>query len=139
MSDAPSIMEFSVDLNEQAEPEVLPTGDYPAEIVEAGFRVSQTSGNTYLSLRMRISPDSYPADFTEGDPDGTEITYNRLVVVPDKAQNRWRLKKFLEAVGAPIGRTLDPAALVGLTCTLHVEQGEYDGEKRLEARKVLAS
>lgn len=136
---APSIMEFSIDLNEQDEPEVLPTGDYPSEIVEASFKISQTSGNTYLSLRLRISPDSYPPDFTEGDPDGTDVTYNRLVVQPDNAQNRYRMKKFLQTVGAKVGRSLDPADLIGLSCTLHVEQGEYDGEKQLQARKILAA
>jgi hypothetical protein len=132
-----TIMEFAVDLAEQTEPELLPTGDYPFEIAEATFKDSQNTGNTYLALVMRISPDAYPADFTEGDPDGTTVTYNRLVVKPDKGQNRWRVRKFLEAVGAKLGRTLDPAELIGLTGTLHVEQDEYDGEKRLQVRKVL--
>lgn len=136
---APSIMEFSIDLNEQDEPELLPTGDYPCEIVEASFKVSQTSGNTYLSLRLKIHPENYPPDFTEGDMDGTDVTYNRLVVKPETSQTRWRMKKFLETVGAKVSRSLDPGDLVGLTCTLHVEQSEYDGEKQLQARKILAA
>jgi hypothetical protein len=136
---APSIIEFTRDLDEQGEPELLPTGDYPCEIAEASFRVSSTTGNTYLALRLRISPDQYPPDFTEGDPEGVDVNYNRLVVLPETAQNRWRLKRFLNTVGAKAGKALDPSELIGLTCTLHVEQGEYDGEKQLQARKILAS
>jgi hypothetical protein len=136
---APSIIEFSRDLDEQGEPELLPTGDYPCEIAEASFKISNTSGNTYLALRLRISPDSYPPDFTEGEPDGTDVTYNRLVVQPESAQNRWRLKKFLQTIGAKAGKSLDPSELIGLTCTLHVEQNEYEGEKQLQARKILAA
>jgi hypothetical protein len=136
---APSIIEFTKDLDEQQEPELLPAGDYPCEIAEASFKVSTTSGNTYLALRMRISPDQYPPDFVEGEPDGTDVSYNRIVVLPETAQNRWRLKKFLNAIGAKASRSLDPAELIGLTCTLHVEQGEYEGEKQLRAQKILAS
>lgn len=138
-SGAPSIIEFSRDLDEQMEPELLPTGDYPAEIAEASFKISNSSGNTYLALRMRISPDQYPPDFTEGEPDGTDVSYNRLVVLPESAQNRWRLKRFLQTIGAKPSKSLDPAELIGLTCTLHVEQGEYDGEKQIQARKILST
>lgn len=136
---APSIIEFTRDLDEQGEPELLPTGDYPAEIAEASFKVSNTSGNTYLALRLRIAPDQYPPDFTEGDPDGVDVSYNRLVVLPETAQNRWRLKKFLNMIGAKASKALDPAELVGLTCSVHVEQSEYDGEKQLQARKLFSA
>jgi hypothetical protein len=138
-SQAPSIIEFTRDLDDQQEPELLPTGDYPSEIAEASFKISNTSGNTYLALRLRISPDQYPPDFVEGEPDGTDVMYNRLVVLPETAQSRWRLKKFLNAIGAKPGKSLDPSELIGLTCTLHVEQNEYEGEKQLQARKILAS
>lgn len=138
MSDNPSVMEFTVDLNDQEEPQVLPDGEYPTEIVEASFKVSQNSGNTYLALRLHITPDAYPADFQDGDPDGTDLNYNRIVVKPETAQTRWRLKKFLSTVGAPIGRTLDPSVLIGLGCTVRLEQSEYDGEKRAEAKKVVS-
>jgi hypothetical protein len=137
-NNAPSIIEFTTDLSDQNEPELLPSGDYPSEIVESVFRISNTTGNTYLSLRLRISPDGYPADFTEGEPDGTDVMYNRLVILPETGQNRWRLKKFLQAIGAKPSKSLDPAELIGLTCTLHVEQSEWEGEKQLQARKIIA-
>lgn len=136
---APSIIEFTRDLNEQDEPDLLPTGDYSAEIVEASFRISNSTGNTYLALKLRISPDSYPPDFTDGDPDGTDVNYNRIIIQPETSQTRWRLKKFLVNIGAKPGKSLDPSELIGLSCTLHVEQGEFDGEKQLQARKVLAA
>lgn len=136
---APSIMEFSMDLNDQTEPEVLPTGDYPAEVVEAALRVSNTTGNTYLGLKFRIAPEAFPVDFTDGDVDGVDVNYNRLVVAPETAQNRWRLKKGLNSLGAKVGKTLDPQELIGLSCTLHVEQGEYEGEKQLQVRKLLSA
>ena len=136
---APSIIEFQDDLSAQERPEPLPEGEYPSEIIGAALRVSQTSGNTYLALQCRVSPDAYPADWEAGDPDGITLTYNRLVVLPQTPTNRWRLRKAMEAMGGPTGKTLDPTDLLGLTPTIVVAHSEYEGEQRAEVRKIVGA
>ncbi len=133
----PSIIEFSVDLNEQEAPDPLPVGEYPAEITKAEFKQSATSGNTYTAITFRVSPDAYPADFTDGDDDGISLTYNRLVV-EDNPQSRWRIKRFLQAVGAKLGRSFDPNDLIGLNGTIEIEHRDFEGEKQASIKRVVA-
>lgn len=135
---APAIIEYSVDLNEQEQPEPIPVGEYPAEVVAAINKVSQTSGNVYCDISFRIHPDAYPADYTEGDPDGTTLHYMRLVL-EDKPQSRYRVKKFLQSIGAKVGRSFDPNDLVGLTATVHVDHREFEGEKQANISKVVGN
>jgi hypothetical protein len=132
-----SIMEFSQDLSTQEAPPPLPASTYPAEIISAAFKTSATSGNTYCAIQFRISADEYPADFTDGDPDGTVLTYNRLVIA-DAPRERYRLRKFIEAVGGKLGRSFDPSDILGLTGNIEVVQSEYEGETRAEIKRVVA-
>lgn len=132
-----SIIEFTDDLANAEAPEPIPAGTYTAEIVKAEAKVSQTSGNTYASVTFRINADDYPADFANGDPDGTSLSYNRLLL-ENTIQARYRLKKFCESVGAPMGRTVDLNDWLGLTATVEVAQTVYEGEKRAEIKRVVA-
>lgn len=138
MPDGVSIMEFSQDLSTQEAPPPLPAGTYPAEIISAAFKVSATSGNTYCAIQFKISPDSYPADFTEGDPDGTTLSYNRLVM-EDSPQARWRLRKFLEAVGGRLGKSFDPSDILGLAGNIEVANETFEGEPRAQIKRVVAA
>lgn len=131
-----SIMEFSVDLQEQEAPPPLPVGQYPAEIISATSKVSQTSGNTYAAIQFRINSDDYPADYVDGDPDGTVLNFNR-VVLEDSPQARYRIRKFLEAVGGRLGRSLDLSDLLGLTGVVEIVHDEFEGEKRAQIKRVI--
>lgn len=135
--DGLSLIEFSSDLNDAEAPAPLPPNIYPATIINAEPRVSQTSGNRYLAVQFRISADAYPADFDDGDPDGMVLTYNR-VLLEDNKNSKYRLRKFLEAVGGPLGRTLDPSQLIDLTANVSVGTEEYEGEKRSTIKMVMA-
>lgn len=130
-----SIIEYSVDLNEQNAPEPLPARDYPAEIRAAERKVSKTSGNEYPAIKFFIAPENYPADFTEGNPNGEVLDYNRLSLA-DTPQARYRMRKFLEAIGGPLGKSLDLNALVGLTATVTIDHEEFEGVKRAVITKV---
>lgn len=136
--DGLSLIEFSEDLNNAEAPEPLPPGVYPAEIISAEPRTSQVSGNVYLATQFRIPSDSYPADFADGDPDGVVLTYNR-VLLEDSKRSRYRLRKFLEAVGGPMSRTFDPTSIVGCSANVKVDIEEYEGEKRAAIKMVLAA
>ena len=139
MSEAISVMEFAEDLNNQEAPPPLPAQEYPAEIVSAAFKVSANSGNTYLALNFKISADHYPADFEGGNPEGETLGYNRLVVLPETPGRRYAIRKFLESVGAKVGKSLDPNDLMGLSATVGVTHQDYEGEKRAQIAKVTSA
>jgi hypothetical protein len=132
-----SIMEFSSDIGDATAPPPLPIGPYPAEIIGAQRRTSSTSGNEYCQFSMRIAAEHYPADFTGGDPDGTVLSYNRLLM-EDTPQARWRWKQFCERVGGPMGRQIDLNAFIGLTCVVDITHQEYEGEDRAQISRILA-
>lgn len=132
-----SILEFSEDLSTAEAPVPLPAGDYTAEIRAAEKKTSATTGNEYGSVTFFIAPEQYPADYTDGDPDGTTLTYNR-VSVKDTTAGRYRLRKFCEAIGAKLGKKLDMNEWVGLTATVTVKNSEYEGEPRAEIDRVVA-
>lgn len=133
-----SIMQFSEDLNSQEQPPLLPTGSYPAEIIGAEFKTSATSGNRYLSVQFRIDEANYPADYVDGDPDGTVLSYNRLIM-EDKPMPRYRLKKFLMSIGAGLSRQFDPTDILGLSGTVEIAHEEYEGETRANIKRVITA
>jgi uncharacterized protein DUF669 len=132
-----SLMEFSSDLSTAEAPPPLPVGEYPASIVKAEIKDS-AKGNKYLALMFRIEPESYPADFIDGNPEGETLSYNR-VVLQDNPQGRYRMRKFLESVGGTLSTRVDPNELMGLTATVGIVHGKWEGETRAEIAKVLAA
>lgn len=132
-----SLMEFSSDLSEAEAPPPLPVGEYPATIVKAEIKDSK-QGNRYLAIMFRIEPESYPADFIEGNPEGETLSYNR-VVLQDTPQGRYRMRKFLESIGGPLSSRVDPNDLMGLTATVGIVHDTWEGEKRAQIAKVLAA
>jgi len=132
-----SILSYSTDLSTAEPPAPLPAGPYPAEIVSATERTGG-SGSKYLNVIFRISPSSYPADFTDGDPDGVEIHYNRIQT-DDTGRNRFRMRQFLERIGVPtMGNRVDLNSLMGMTATVEITHQEYEGEQRAQIARVLA-
>ena len=132
-----SILQFSEDITNAQPPPPLPVGPYPAEIIGAQRRTSATSGNDYAQITMRINAESYPADYTDGDPDGTTLMYNRLQIGDTPTiRHRWRV--FMERCGGPLGRSVDLNSLIGLTCTVEITHQEYEGEQRAQIARVLA-
>lgn len=132
-----SILTFSEDITNAQPPPPLPVGPYPAEIIGAQRRTSATSGNEYAQIMMRINAEAYPADYIDGDPDGTMLMYNRMVIADNPStRHRWRV--FMERCGGPLGRTIDLNTLVGLTCTVEITHQEFEGEMRAQIARVLA-
>lgn len=131
-----SIIEFSSSIADAEAPVPIPAGEYPAEIRSAEPAISE-KGNRYAKISLYISPDSYPADFTDGDPDGTQLTYNRLSL-NDDARSRYRLRKFLETVGLTPGQSVDLNDWMGLAVTVRIKHGEWEGEKRAEVERIVS-
>jgi hypothetical protein len=138
MSDVSSILEFSEDVATAEAVPPLPEGDYPAEIRAASVKTGQTSGKPYGAVQFFIAPESYPADYTDGDPDGVLLTYSR-VSVEDTPASRHRLRKFVEAIGAKAGTKIDMNEWIGLTATVSIKHDTYEGEKRAAIQRVISA
>lgn len=137
MADMPSVIEFDEDISQAEAPVPLPVGDYPAEIRAATQKTSQ-NGNPYAAVQFFISSDAYPADYTEGEPDGAILPYNRVSLQNTPAA-RHRLRKFLESIGAPAGKKIDLNDWVGRTGTVTIQHDSYEGEVRAAIGKVSAA
>ena len=131
-----SILNFSQDITNAEPPPPLPVGSYPAEIIGAQKRTSAASSKEYAQIMFRINAEAYPADYTEGDPDGTTLMYNRLQTA-DTPNNRHRWKQFLRHVGASTGHSVDLNALIGLTCMVEITHQEFEGEQRAQIARIL--
>jgi hypothetical protein len=132
-----SVVEYSSSVAEQDKPEPLPEREYSAQIKSAKVKKSQRD-TKYYEVGFYVSPDSYPADYTEGDPDGTTLFFRRLSA-EDKPQARYRLKLFCEAIGAPMpGKSCNVDDWTGLTAGIKVEHEEFEGEKRAQITQVIA-
>lgn len=139
-SDAPdlgSVFEFAQDLSTQEAPPPLPPRDYVGEITGATAKQSNR-GNTYIDVEFTIQPDQFPADFT-GAREAAKLHYRRLVVSPDTDRNRYQLRKFCEAIHAPLGRRLDINDWIGKVANLKVKATKYMGEERAEIDAVERS
>jgi len=135
MSDQVSIIEYVEDLSDATEPQPLPANDYPAEVRGAEIKTSPKTNNRYVEVTFFISPDDYPADYTDGNPDGTTMTFGRLS--PESNQRaRWGMKKFCEAIGVPLSNKVDINDFIGKTAIVEVVNGMYDGSPTANIKKV---
>lgn len=137
MNELPSIVEYSVDISKQEEPEPLPAREYTGVIRSAAQRLSQKS-TKYGEVAFFIDADQYPADYTEGNPEGMTLFYRR-VSLEDNPMARYNTKKFCEAVGAPTGKKLDLSEWVGLEATVEVTHETYEGSRRAVISRVRAA
>lgn len=133
----PSVIEYDVDISEQEAPPPLPLREYLAQIKGVKRKLSQRN-TQYAEVQFYISPNEYPADFTEGDPDGTTL-YFRRVSLENKPQARFQLRRFLEAIGAPMSKRIDINEWVGLEAKVKIEHESYEGLTRSVITQVLAA
>ncbi len=132
----PSIIAYSEDIADAEPPVPLPVGDYPAEIRKVEQNESQKTGNMYAAVSFYISPEDYPADYDASNaPDGTVLIYRR-VLLEDNPQSRWRMRKFLTAIGAVPSRNIDLNDWIGLTATVGVGRDVWEGEPRAQVERV---
>jgi hypothetical protein len=136
MSEVASIIEYSEDISTAEAPAPLPVGDYPAEI--RGAERKEGPKAAYAAVTFFIAPEAYPADYTEGNPDGTTLVYRR-VPIDDSPAGRHRMRKFCEAIGASTGSKVDLNSWIGLSATVAVDHSEFEGETRAEVKKVVAA
>lgn len=135
MSDNPTMLSFSEDIASAEAPKPLPAGEYPFTITGADVKDS-AKGTKYIAVQLHISPDAFPADFdSEPYPDGLKLSYMRLSA-EDNALARYSLRQFIEAIGAPAGKTIDIGEWIGLAGIARVKTTVYEGRDRNEVDKI---
>lgn len=134
MSDV-SIIEYASSLDEAEAPVPLPAGDYPAEI-RGVERKTSGKGNEYINVTFFISPENYPADYTDGSEDGAILSYGRLSP-DDTVRARYGMKRFAEAIGAKTStKQVDLNEWIGCTAIVTVVNDTYEGMPTAQIKKV---
>lgn len=134
-----SLIEYEDDLENAEAPPLLPKGDYPAEIRAAERKSSKSKeGSEYVQVQFYISPDDYPADADDLDPDGVVLSYMRLNPA-NTVKARFGMKKFVSAIGGTLGKTLDLNDWIGKTAIITVDHEPYDGQNQMVIRKVTGA
>jgi hypothetical protein len=131
-----SIVEFSVDLNKQDQPEPLPSGEYRGVIRGARVRESQR-GTRYAEVAFYIDPEQYPADYDDGNPDGMTLMYRRASM-EDNPNSRFGLKRFIEAIGAPLSKKINVSEWIGQEAALEIGHEPWEGVNRAVIQRVRA-
>lgn len=134
MSEVTSIIEYNESLEAAEAPVPLPLGDYPAEI-RGAEKKNVGEPNEYVAVTFYIAPESYPADFTEGDADGTTLVYRRLYP-QNTVKARYGMKKFCTAIGAKLGKTLDLNDWIGCNAIVEVSHNEWEGQLNPQIKSV---
>ncbi len=132
-----SIVEFSVNLKDQDQPEPLPMGKYTGIVRGAEVKMSQRD-TRYAAVSFHVSPDQFPADFKDGNPDGQTLVYRR-VSLEDTPQARYGTRRFIEAIGAPLSKKVDVTEWIGNEASLEVEHETWEGVTRAQIVRVAAA
>jgi hypothetical protein len=137
MTEIDSIVEFSVNLKDQEQPEPLPTGKYVGVIRAAEVKESQR-GTKYGAISFHVGSDQFPPDYTDGNEEGLTIVYRR-VGLEDNPQARFGTKRFMEAIGAPLAKKIDVSEWIGMEAELEVSHETYEGVTRANIQRVNAA
>lgn len=132
-----TVVEFSEDISEAEQPEPLPAGTYPATIAAAEIKLSQRNTH-YAAVSFSVKVEDFPADYpVENAPDGKTIVYRRCSM-EDNPQARYMLRKFCEAIGAPMSRSVDVGEWQGMAANIVIEHDTYEGVTREQIVRVEA-
>jgi putative intracellular protease/amidase len=129
------ILAFSEDIGEAEAPEPLPERDYPATIEKVDGTKTTKDGRRMVAVTFKISEEDYPADYDAGNaPGGTSLTH--FLMADDVQASRHRMRRFCEAIGAPMGKQIRVTEWIGLRASLGIKHEEYEGVNRAKISKV---
>jgi len=127
-ADDESMISFSEDLSDAEAPLPLPERDYPATITDAARHHTQ-DGRPMIKTTWKINEEDFPVDFDPGmAPGGKTITH--FLMADDTPASRFRVRRFLEAVGAPTSKNVNPKSLIGLSARVTIKHENYEGQDR---------
>lgn len=123
----PSVLSYSQDIADAKPPAPLPAGTYRAVVKGLPeVTLSKSSGKKMIVIPLFISPDQYPADYTDGNPDGTILTH--YVGAEDTPMGRYSVKRACETFGVPMnGREINVSEFAGREVMCKVTHEMYEG------------
>lgn len=131
-----SVIEFDEDLNNVEAPKPLPQGTYDAVIQSAEPVTSKTSDRNMAKIGFMISADQYPADYTDGNPQGTLLTM--YLMLDNSQRSKFAIKRFCQAIGAPLSNRVDINSWIGLPAKVEVTNELWEGNLTARLKKVIA-
>lgn len=134
MSELSSVYEFSTNVGDAKPPQPLPTGEYRATVRSIEPAISKSSGKPMAVLAYFVSPDQYPADYTDGNPEGT--TSNVYMSLEDSPRNIWQLKQMCEMHGVVASKRINLTEFMGQDVIVNVTHEEYQGLPQARFRPV---
>ncbi|CAB4163250.1 hypothetical protein UFOVP810_9 [uncultured Caudovirales phage] len=136
MSELPTVYEFSTNVADAKPPQPLPTGEYRATVRGIEPAVSKSSGNQMAVISYFVSPDQYPADYVDGNPEGT--TSNFYLSLVDNPRNIWLLKQMCEMHGVVASKRINLTEFMGQDVVVSVSHEDYQGMPQARFRPVRA-
>lgn len=130
-----SVVEFDEDLNNVEAPKPLPMGTYDAVIQSVEPMTSKTSGRLMAKVSLMISADQYPVDYADGNPQGT--TLQHFVMLDNSQRSKFALKRFCQAIGAPLSNSVDLNTWVGLPARVDVANELYEGNLTARIKRIV--
>lgn len=136
-----SILEYSIDLNDQEKPPVLPIGDYLAEIAGVELKHGKDSGRPYLNIKWSIAPDNQPADFVAALGTNQAVSvYSMVFGCEDNPQSRFNMKQFCKAIGQPMSNRINPKEFLGRAAKVTIKWGkDLNNQDKPEVGKIKAA
>lgn len=130
-----SVINFDEDLNNVEAPKPLPMGLYDAVIQSAEPMMSK-SDRLMAKVTFMVSADQYPVDYTDGNPNGTTLT--QYVFLDNSQRSKFALKRFCQAIGAPLSNSIDITTWIGLPARIEVVNEPWEGNLQARIKKVVA-
>src|SRR5690349_1836341 len=120
-----SIIEYSINLEDQERPPILPIGEYEGEVTGFEKKFGKDSGRPYFNVKVSISPEAQPADFVEQLGTQGPVTLFYLVMgAEDNPVSRFNMRQFCEALRVPLSSRFSPADFLNKTCRVQVRHGK---------------
>lgn len=129
-----SVIEFDEDLSNVEAPKPLPAGNYDS-VIESAEPIMSKNGNPMVKVTHFISSDQYPADYTDGNPEGTRLT--QYLMLGKDQRSKYQLKQFCLGIGAALSNSIDVNTWVGNAARVEVVNEIYEGNLNARLKKVL--
>ena len=135
MTELSSVIEFDEDLNNVEAPNPLPAGQYSATILSAEPMMSKNGEHKMAKVTWSIPAEEYPADYVDGNPAGTQLT--QYLMLDNTARAKFALKRFVQAIGAPLSNTVDLTTWLGLAARVEVTNEPFEDTLTARLKKVV--
>lgn len=133
-----SIIEYSINLEDQERPPILPIGEYRAEVTGFEKKYGKDSGRPYFNVKLSIGPDDQPADFVESLGTQGPVTLFLIVMgAEDNPVSRFNMKQFCEALRVPLSNRFQPTDFLNKECRVQVaHEKDLSGNPQPRAKKI---